>query len=223
MNILVVEDEVSLANAIQKILQQHGFLVDAVYDGLAALDYAEGFAYELIILDVMLPGMDGFSVVQRLRQKGIAAPVLMLTARTKVSDKVLGLNSGADDYMTKPFDTEELLARVNALTRRTGQVVVEQMQFGDLTLDLKSAALYCGAERVQLSRKEFEVLKLFLYNPTATITKEMIIVKVWGAESDATDNNVEVYISFLRKKLKFLKSNVTIKNLQRLGYRLEVA
>ncbi|MBQ7597584.1 MAG: response regulator transcription factor [Clostridia bacterium] len=222
MNILVVEDEVSLANAIQKILEQHGFLVDAVHDGLSALDYAEGFSYELIILDVMLPGLDGFGVVQKLRQKGIATPVLMLTARTTVRDKVTGLNSGADDYMTKPFDTEELLARVNALTRRTGQVVVEQLRFGDLSLDLKSAELICGAERVQLSRKEFEVLKLFLYNPTATITKEMMIVKVWGVESDATDNNVEVYISFLRKKLKFLKSGVTIKNIQRLGYRLEV-
>lgn len=223
MNILVVEDEVSLANAIQKILEQHGFMVDTVHDGLAALDYAEGFTYELIILDVMLPELDGFGVVQRLRQNGIAVPVLMLTARTTVHDKVVGLNAGADDYMTKPFDTEELLARVNALTRRTGQVVVEQMQFGDLTLDLRSAELICGGERVQLSHKEFEVLKLFFYNPTATITKEMMIVKVWGVESEATDNNVEVYISFLRKKLKFLKSTVTIKNIQRLGYRLEVA
>ena len=223
MNILVVEDEISLANAIKKILEQHGFMVDAVHDGPSALDYAEGFSYELIILDVMLPGLDGFGVVQKLRQKGIATPVLMLTARTTVRDKVTGLNSGADDYMTKPFDTEELIARVNALTRRTGQVVVEQMHFGDLLLDLKSAELICGAERVQLSRKEFEVLKLFLYNPTATITKEMMIVKVWGVESDATDNNVEVYVSFLRKKLKFLKSTVTIKNIQRLGYRLEVA
>ena len=222
MNILVVEDEISLANAIKKILEQHGFMVDAVHDGPSALDYAEGFSYELIILDVMLPGLDGFGVVQKLRQKGIATPVLMLTARTTVRDKVTGLNSGADDYMTKPFDTEELLARVNALTRRTGQAVVEQLRFGDLSLDLKSAELICGAERVQLSRKEFEVLKLFLYNPTATITKEMMIVKVWGVESDATDNNVEVYISFLRKKLKFLKSGVTIKNIQRLGYRLEV-
>ncbi len=223
MNILVVEDEISLANAIKKILEQHGFMVDAVHDGQSALDYAEGFSYELIILDVMLPKLDGFGVVQKLRQKGIATPVLMLTARTTIHDKVTGLNSGADDYMTKPFDTEELLARVNALTRRMGQVIVEEMQFGDLTLDLKSAELICGAARVQLSRKEFEVLKLFFYNPTATITKEMMIVKVWGVESDATDNNVEVYISFLRKKLKFLKSNVSIKNIQRLGYRLEVA
>lgn len=223
MNILVVEDEIYLANAIKKILEQHGFVVDAVHDGLAAIDYAEGFSYELIILDVMLPGLDGLGVVQRLRQNGIAVPVLMLTARTTVHDKVVGLNAGADDYMTKPFDTEELLARVNALTRRTGQVVVERMQFGDLTLDLRSAELICGGERVQLSHKEFEVLKLFFYNPTATITKEMMIVKVWGVESEATDNNVEVYISFLRKKLKFLKSTVTIKNIQRLGYRLEVA
>ena len=223
MNILVVEDEIFLANAIQKILEQHGFMVDTVHDGQSALDYAEGFSYELIILDVMLPKLDGFAVVQKLRQKGIATPVLMLTARTTVRDKVTGLNYGADDYMTKPFDTEELLARVNALTRRMGQVIVDQVQFGDLTLDLKSAELVCGAARVQLSRKEFEVLKLFFYNPTATITKEMMIVKVWGVESDATDNNVEVYISFLRKKLKFLKSEVTIKNIQRLGYRLEVA
>ena len=223
MNILVVEDELSLANAIKKILEQQGFLVDAVHDGLSAVDYAEGFSYDLMILDVMLPGLDGFGVVQRIRQKGIATPILMLTARTTVRDKVTGLNYGADDYMTKPFDTEELLARVNALTRRTGQVVVEQMQFGDLTLDLKSAELVCGAQRVQLSRKEFDVLKLFLYNPTMTITKEMMIVKIWGAESDVTENNVEVYISFLRKKLKFLKSTVSIKNIQRLGYRLEVA
>ena len=223
MNILVVEDELSLANAIKKILEQQGFLVDAVHDGLSAVDYAEGFSYDLMILDVMLPGLDGFGVVQRIRQKGIATPILMLTARTTVRDKVTGLNYGADDYMTKPFDTEELLARVNALTRRTGQVVVEQMQFGDLTLDLKSAELVCGAQRVQLSRKEFDVLKLFLYNPTMTITKEMMIVKIWGVESDVTENNVEVYISFLRKKLKFLKSTVSIKNIQRLGYRLEVA
>ena len=223
MNILVVEDELSLANAIKKILEQQGFLVDAVHDGLSAVDYAEGFSYDLMILDVMLPGLDGFGVVQRIRQKGIATPTLMLTASTAVRDKGTGLNYGADDYMTKPFDTEELLARVNALTRRTGQVVVEPMQFGDLTLDLKSAELVCGAQRVQLSRKEFDVLKLFLYNPTMTITKEMMIVKIWGVESDVTENNVEVYISFLRKKLKFLKSTVSIKNIQRLGYRLEVA
>lgn len=222
MNILIVEDEVSLSNAVKKILEQHGYLADAVYDGAAAIDYATGFSYDLIILDVMLPKMDGFEVIRRLRSEGLQTPVLMLTARSAVPDKVLGLNNGADDYMTKPFDIEELLARVNALTRRTpGGLVMDTVTFDDLTLNIKSAMLSCGEMSVQLSRKEFEVLKLFMYNPSMTITKELLIVKVWGADSDATDNNVEVYLSFLRKKLRYLKSRVLIRNIQKIGYRLE--
>jgi DNA-binding response OmpR family regulator len=169
----------------------------------------------------MLPKLDGFEVVRILRKDGISVPILMLTARTTVTDKVTGLNNGADDYMTKPFDIDELLARVSALTRRTGEVVIERLQYGDISLNTKSAELSCGNESVQLSKKEFEVLKMFLYNPKMTITKDAMIINVWGVESDATDNNVEVYISFLRKKLKFLKSKVTIKNIQRIGYRLE--
>ena len=222
MNILLVEDEVSLSNAVKRILEQRGFFVDAVYDGLSAVDYATGMEYNLIILDVMLPKMDGFEVLRVLRAQGIHAPILMLTARSTVPDKVTGLNGGADDYMTKPFDTEELLARVNALTRRTGEVIVNEIRYEDLSLDIQSAVLRCGAESVQLSRKEFEVMKTFLYNPTMTITKDALISNVWGIESEATDNNVEVYISFLRKKLKYLKSRVGIRNLQKIGYRLEV-
>ncbi len=223
MNILVVEDEVSLSNAIKKILEQRGFFVDAVYDGRSAVDYATGMEYNLIILDVMLPKMDGFEVLRTLRGGGVNTPILMLTARSTVPDKVTGLNSGADDYMTKPFDPEELLARVGALTRRTGEVIVETVSFEDLTLGIKSAVLTCGSESVQLSHKEFEVLKTFMYNPTMTITKDALISNVWGVESEATDNNVEVYISFLRKKLKYLKSRVTIRNFQKIGYRLEVS
>lgn len=222
MNILVVEDEVSLSNAIKRILEHKGYFVDAVYDGLSAIDYAKGMDYNLIILDVMLPGLDGFEVVRILRKDGISAPILMLTARTTTRDKVTGLNYGADDYMTKPFDTEELLARVGALTRRTGDVIVDSVKYEDLSLDIKSAVLSCGEQSVQLSRKEFEVIKTFLYNPTMTITKDILINNVWGVESEATDNNVEVYISFLRKKLKYLKSKMTIKNIQKIGYRLEV-
>ena len=223
MNILLVEDELSLARAVKRILEGQGYLVDAVHDGLSAVDYATGFDYDLIILDVMLPKLDGFEVVRILRKDNVNTPILMLTARTTVRDKVNGLNRGADDYMTKPFDTEELLARVGALTRRTGgTVVVDTVSFGDLTLDVKAMSLTCGGNDVQLSKKEFEVLKLFFYNPTMTITKEMMINKVWGAESDVSDNNVEVYISFLRKKLRYLKSTVTLKNIQKLGYRLEV-
>ncbi len=223
MNILLVEDEVSLSNAIKKILEQHGFIVDAVYDGQSAVDYATGMDYGLIILDVMLPKLDGFEVLRILRGDGVNAPILMLTARSTVPDKVTGLNSGADDYMTKPFDTEELLARVGALTRRTGEVIVETVSYEDLTLGIKSALLSCGDQSVQLSRKEFEVLRIFMYNPSMTVTKDMLISNVWGIESEATDNNVEVYISFIRKKLKYLRSRVTIRTLQKIGYRLEVA
>ena len=222
MQILIAEDEISLAKALKRILEQKGYYVDLVHDGASALDYAQGMVYQLIILDVMLPELDGFSVVHEMRKTGIHTPVLMLTARTATSDKVTGLNSGADDYMTKPFDTEELLARVGALTRRTGEVIVDQMTYEDLTLDLQSAALSCGSETVQLSRKEFEVLKTFLYQPSMTISTDTLIINVWGIESEATDNNVEVYISFIRKKLKYLNSRVGIKKLQKIGYRLEV-
>ncbi|MBQ9511124.1 MAG: response regulator transcription factor [Clostridia bacterium] len=222
MNILLVEDEKALSNAIKKILEGRGYFVDAVYDGLSAIDYAKGMEYNLIILDVMLPKLDGFEVVRILRKDNIGVPVLMLTARTMIKDKVTGLNYGADDYMTKPFDTEELLARVSALTRRRGEVMIEDVGFEDLTLDLKTAELRCNGESVQLSKKEFEVMKLFLYNPKMTFTKDNLIINAWGMESEATDNNVEVYISFIRKKLKYLKSRVSIKNIQKIGYRLEV-
>ena len=222
MNILIVEDERPLAEALSEILKNAGHFTDIVGDGVEALDYVEGFRYDLVILDVMLPRLNGFSVVRAMREHGNATPVLMLTARTTVPDKVQGLNSGADDYMTKPFDPAELLARVNAMTRRTGTVVMNTLSFGDLTLELDSGALRRGEDSVQLSRKELEVARLLLANPSMTVTKETLIVNVWGIESEATDNNVEAYISFLRKKLKYLKSAVTIKNIQRIGYRLEV-
>ncbi len=222
MQILIVEDELALSNAIKRLLEQRGYFVDAVYDGESAVDYAMAVSYSLIILDVMLPKLDGFEVVRRLRGAGIGVPILMLTARDTTPDKVRGLNFGADDYMTKPFDTDELLARVGALTRRTGDVVVDTVSYADLTLDLGSAQLQCGGDSVQLSRKEFAVLKTFLFNPTMTIGTDTLIANAWGIDSEATDNNVEVYISFIRKKLKFLGSKVAIRKLQRIGYRLEV-
>lgn len=222
MNILIVEDELSIQRAIKRILEQQGYFVDAVSDGLSAIDYAKEVDYNLIILDVMLPKLDGFEVVRILRKDGVNVPVLMLTARTLVKDKVMGLNYGADDYMTKPFDPEELIARVGALTRRGGEVYVDTMKFEDLSLDLKSAELTCGANSVQLSHKEFNILKLFLSNPTMTFTKDVLIGNIWGIESEATDNNVEVYISFIRKKLRYLNSSVNIKNIHKIGYRVEV-
>lgn len=222
MKILIVEDELSLSRALKKILEQHGYFVDEVHDGLSAIDYLTQAEYNLIILDVMLPKMDGFEVVKTLRKDGVNTPVLMLTARTMIKDKVTGLNYGADDYMTKPFDTEELLARVGALTRRGGEVFVDTINFNDLKLEIKSAVLYCADSSVQLSRKEFCVLRIFLTNPTMTVTKDMLIENVWGVESEATDNNVEVYISFLRKKLKYLNSRVKIKSIHKIGYHIEV-
>ena len=222
MQILVVEDERPLSNAIKKILEQKGYFVDAVYDGEEAVAYARAMSYNLIILDVMLPKLDGFEVVSALRRSAVNTPILMLTARAATSDKVQGLNTGADDYMTKPFDTDELLARVGALTRRTGDVVVNQVRFEDLCLDLGSAQLFCEGDSVQLSRKEFEVLRTFLCNPTMTIPTETLLMSAWGMAASATDNNVEVYISFLRKKLRYLGSRVSIRKLQRIGYRLEV-
>ena len=222
MNVLIVEDELSLARAIKKILEGAGYVADAVHDGAEGVRYAKDGEYSLVILDVMLPKLDGFTVIRMLREAGVSTPVLMLTARSSVRDKVQGLNYGADDYMTKPFDTDELLARVGALTRRRGEVIVDRAEFGDLSLDVKSAELFCGGESVRLSRKEFDVLRTFMYNPSMTVTKELLISNVWGMDSEATDNNVEVYISFIRKKLKFLNSKVTVKNIQRIGYRLEV-
>ena len=222
MQILIVEDELSLAKALKRILEQQGYFCDCVHDGLSAVEYAEGMDYNLIILDVMLPKLDGFEVIRILRKDGLNTPVLMLTARTATGDKVAGLNGGADDYMTKPFDTAELLARVNALTRRRGEVMLNSLRCEDLELDLSSAVLSCDAQTVQLSHKEFEVLRTFLANPTMTVPTETLLINGWGIDSEATDNNVEVYISFIRKKLKYLGSRVSIKKIQKIGYRLEV-
>ncbi|HCT90770.1 MAG TPA: DNA-binding response regulator [Lachnospiraceae bacterium] len=222
MNILIVEDESSLAGALEHILQKAGHITDWVSDGQSALDYIRGFSYDLILLDVMLPRLDGFSVVHQIRTEKIVTPVLMLTARTTVPDKVEGLDAGADDYLTKPFDTDELLARVRAMTRRTGEVVINEISFGDVALSLNKAQLSCGKRTVQLSPKEFQVIRLLMGDPQMTFTKELIIDRAWGMDSDITDNNVEAYISFLRKKLRYLKSHVAIKNLQKIGYHLEM-
>lgn len=221
MNILIVEDELSLAGALEHILQKSGHITDCVHDGQSALDYVRGFTYDLVLLDVMLPKLDGFAVVRQMRMEKISVPVLMLTARATVPDKVTGLNAGADDYLTKPFDPDELLARVRALTRRTGEVVMDELTFADVCLSLNAARLSSGEKSVQLSPKEFAVARLLLSEPHMTFTKEVIIARAWGMDSEATDNNVEAYISFLRKKLRYLGSKVAIKNLQKIGYRLE--
>ncbi len=218
----MVEDENALAEAVAHILRKAGHNPDWVADGQTALDYIRMGSYDLILLDIMLPKLDGLSVLRQMRKEGYQTPVLMLTARTTVPDKVLGLNSGADDYLTKPFDPDELLARVNAMTRRKGEMVLNEITFEDLVLDLNTITLRCGAKDVQLSPKELEIARLMLTEPQMTFSKDLLISRAWGLDSDATDNNVEAYISFLRKKLRYLGSRVTIRNLQKIGYRLEV-
>lgn len=221
MNLLIVEDEVRLAEALAQIMTEQKYSVDMVYDGEDGLAYAESGLYDVIVLDVMLPKRSGFEVVRELRAKKIATPVLLLTARDEISDKVTGLDCGADDYMTKPFSPEELLARVRALARRQGDVVLEEMSFSDLTLNLSAYTLQCGAKSVHLGYKEFEVMRLLMGNPSMIVPKEDLITRVWGSESGAEDNNVEAYISFLRKKLFFLGARVNIGTVRKVGYRLE--
>lgn len=221
MHILIVEDERALSDAIAQLLKDQRYEVDCVYDGRSGLDYARSGQYDLVILDVMLPELNGFDVVKTMRKEKISTPVLILTAREAVSDKIIGLDCGADDYMTKPFVYEELFARIRALTRRVGEVVLDELTYGDLILDLEKAELRCCDKAVHLGYKEFAIMQRFLQHPQLSISKEELIVSVWGSDSDAGENNVEVYISFLRKKLHFLGSRVQIITLRRIGYRLE--
>ena len=221
MKILVVEDELRLAEALQQIMQEQKYQVDVANDGNDGLDYALYGDYDVIVLDVMLPGKDGFEIVRALRAAKVKTPVIMLTARDDVRDKIRGLDKGADDYMTKPFVPEELLARIRALSRRQGEVFLEEISMEDLTLSLSTNDLLCGAKSIHLAFKEFEIMKILLSNQKAIVSKEMLISKVWGDDSDAEDNNVEAYISFLRKKLSFLGSRVQIATIRKVGYRLE--
>lgn len=222
MRILVVEDEVRLAATLQDLLELNGYTADICHDGEAGLDHAQTGIYDLVILDVMLPKKDGFTVLSQLRQSGDTTPVLMLTARSDLSDRVEGLDRGADYYLTKPFEPRELLACIRALSRRQPELhTADILEFGDLTLDKNAFTLSCGERSVRLSRKEFDMCELLMRNRQLVLTKETLLLKLWGYESDAEDNNVEVYISFLRKKLAHLHSQVRIKTIRTVGYCLE--
>ncbi len=222
MHILIVEDEIRLAEALGQIMKEQKYIVDIVHNGVEGLDYAISNSYDVVVLDVMLPLKSGFSVVKEMRAAKNATPVILLTARDEITDKITGLDMGADDYMTKPFEPEELLARIRAATRRQGEVIMEELKYADLTLKLSDNTLNVGAKSVHLGYKEFEVLKMIMSNPNIVISKESIISKIWGEDSNAEDNNVEAYISFLRKKFFFLGSKVNIATLRKVGYKLEV-
>lgn len=222
MQVLIAEDDVRLAQALSAILEDNDYHVDVVHDGQSALDYGESGIYDVIILDVMMPKMDGLEVVAQLRRHGVSTPVLMLTARAEISDKIRGLDSGADDYMTKPFSPAELLAHLRALLRRHGEVHFEVTRVGNVELDLDNQDLRANDKTVHLSHKEFQLARLLMTNHDQVIPKETIRSKIWGVDSDAEDNNVEAYVSFLRKKLRFVGADVQIEALRKLGYRLSV-
>lgn len=222
MRLLIVEDEKRLADVLKTAFEEKKYMVDVVYDGKDGLDYAESGIYDVIILDVMLPRMNGFEVIKALRDRKIDTPTLILTAKDQLPDKLKGLDLGADDYMTKPFSTEELLMRVRVISRRKGEVVLDEMTYKDLVFNISSSMLSCRDtdKSVHLNFKESELLKLLLARPEVIISKEEIITKVWGYDSDAGDNNVEAYVSFLRRKIGFVGSRVSVISQKKLGYKL---
>lgn len=221
MKILIIEDEKLLADSLKTLLKSKGFEVEVAYDGEAGSELAELAIYDLLILDVMMPKMNGFEVAKKVRARHCGVPILMLTAKSDVSDRIEGLNAGADYYLTKPFDTRELLACINALLRRQGNEVNE-MTFGNTSLDLSTSTLICKDKKIRLSAKEFDVMRILLQSGSHNLSKETILARVWGYDSNAVENHVEVYVGFLRKKLLCIGSNVHIEAIRKLGYHLEV-
>ena len=221
MKILIIEDEVRLAQSLQALLERKGFEVELAFDGETGREYALLGIYDLLIMDVMMPKLDGYQVAQQVRANRCATPILMLTAKSSLEDRIEGLNAGADYYLTKPFDTRELLACINALLRRQG-AQVDELVFGNTALDLSSATLLCGDNNVRLSAREFDVMRFLLQSRDKNLSKEVILARVWGYDSEAVENHVEVYVGFLRKKLRAIGSNVRIEAIRRQGYHLEV-
>jgi len=222
MRLLVVEDEMQLADALTEILKRNMYTVDTVYDGIEGLDNALSDVYDCIILDIMLPGMSGIDILRNIRKEKISTPVILLTARSEVEDKINGLDCGADDYLTKPFVTGELLARVRALTRRKGEIVDEnKLAYNGLELNKNTCSIVYQGNDVKLSLKEYQIMELLISNPHQILPKERIIEKIWGYESDVEYNNIEVYISFLRKKLLVISAPIQIKTARGIGYSLE--
>lgn len=224
MRILIAEDEIHLAEALSQILKKQHYAVDVVHDGRAALDYAQSGIYDLLLLDIMMPELDGMTVLRKLRGDGVSTPVILLTAKGELQDKVAGLDYGADDYIAKPFATEELLARIRAALRRKGEVIPEDgLAFGDIELNTAQLKVTVKGKELKLNMKECALLELLITRKQAVTSKEQIIEKLWGFDSEAEYNNVEVYISFLRKKLVFLQSEVKIHTIRGVGYVLEEA
>lgn len=222
MKLLLAEDEQSLSKALTAILEHNGYTVDAVYDGVEALEYLEMGEYDGLILDIMMPRMDGMTALQKIREQGNQIPILMLTAKSEVDDKVAGLDNGANDYLTKPFASKELLARIRAMTRTQTVAVTSVLQFGNVSLDQATKELSSPSGEFHLANKEFQVMELLMSNPKNVIPTERIMEKVWGYDSNAELNVVWAYISYLRKKLTALKADIQINATRNTGYSLEV-
>ena len=223
LKLLLVEDEKRMSQALCELLRLEKYDVDAYDNGVDGLAAIQTGVYDIAVLDVMLPGKNGFEVVREARKAGVRTPVLMLTAKSELDDKVTGLDSGADDYLTKPFMTKELLARLRALSRRNGAAPDGELMFGDICLNQDSLMLCCEENSVRLSEKEYRILEYFMRNQGQILTREQLALKIWGYDSEAEYNNVEVYLSFVRKKLNFVKSNVEIKAVRGMGYELRNA
>ena len=221
MKVLIADDEKTLVNMLKEILRQNKIDCDVVFNGSDAVDYAKTSNYDLIVLDIMMPKMDGIDALKEIRKQKISTPILMLSAKSEVADKVDGLNFGADDYLTKPFAENELLARIKALTRRKGEYIGDVLSFGDLELDRDTFMLKCKSNEIKLSNTEYKIIELLVQNPQKIVNKNRLIEKVWGWDNNSEYNNAEVYISFLRKKLLALKSKTTIKAVRGFGYSLE--
>ena len=221
MKILVIEDEKLLADSIDALLSKKGFEVEVAYDGETGAEYAELGIYDLLILDVMMPKLNGYEVAKKVRARKCGTPILMLTAKSGLEDRIAGLNAGADYYLAKPFDTRELLACINALLRRQG-AQVNEVVYGNTSLDLSSGMLVCGTNSIRLSAREFDIMRFLFNSGKHNLSKETILAKVWGYDSDAVENHVEVYVGFLRKKLSSIGSNIRIEAIRRMGYHLEV-
>ena len=222
MRILIVEDEKRLAETLADIITQNKDIADICHDGKSGLNNALSGIYDAVILDIMLPGLSGFDVVREMRESGNTTPVLMLTAKTELDDRIGGLNSGADYYLTKPFETPELLACLRAITRRGNDIRPEEPAFGDMAVKLATSELVCRNHSVRLGSKELALIRLLIANKGILLSKESIYLKIWGYDGEAEDSIVEVYISFLRKKLEHVGSNVKISVVRRIGYRLEL-
>lgn len=220
MTILLVDDERQLTSALEVILKQNKFSVDVANNGEDGLDMALTGIYDAIVLDIMMPKLDGLSVLKILRDNKISTPILMLTAKSETADKISGLNLGADDYLTKPFNTEELVARIRALLRRKSEFTGDVLSFSDITLDRDTFQLQCGENSISLGKKEFQILEILILNNGKNIEKEKFIEKIWGYDTEAEYNTVEVYVSFLRKKLLAVNAKTEIKSLRGIGYTL---